>query len=63
MTIFAVKVDIKRKRFLDKPVVTGVGNLSYRKPPPEGGGGTALAVTEGGKKCSLLLFLSLEDSG
>ena len=40
----------------------GVGILGDRQPPPDGGGGTALAVTEGGKKCSLYLFLSLEDS-
>ena len=32
--------------------------MNYRKPPPEGGGGP-LAV-EGGKKCSLYLFLSLD---
>ena len=32
--------------------------MNYRKPPPEGGGGP-LAV-EGGKKCSLLLILSLD---
>ena len=31
-----------------------------RQPPPDRGGGTALAVTEGGKKCSLYLSLSLE---
>ena len=42
--------------------MTGVGTLSYRQPPPDGGGGTALAVTEGGKKCSLLLILSLDYS-
>ena len=32
-----------------------------RKKPPSDEGGGPLAV-EGGKKCSLLLFLSLEDS-
>ena len=40
--------------------MTGVGTLSYRQPPSDEGGGTALAVTEGGKKCSLLLILSLD---
>ena len=34
--------------------------LAYSQPPSDEGGGP-LAV-EGGKKCSLLLFLSLEDS-
>ena len=37
-----------------------MGTLSYRQPPSDEGGGP-LAV-EGGKKCSLLLFLSLEDN-
>ena len=37
-----------------------MGAFVRKKPPPEGGGGP-LAV-EGGKKCSLYLFLSLEDS-
>ena len=38
------------------------GTLSYRQPPSDEGGGTAFAVTEGGKKRSLYLSLSLEDS-
>ena len=40
--------------------MTGVGTFGYRKPPSDEGGGP-LAV-EGGKKCSLLLILPLEDS-
>ena len=44
------------------PGMTGVGILGDRQPPSDEGGGTALAVTEGGKKCSLLLTLSLVDS-
>ena len=39
-----------------------MGTSVYCKPPSDEGGGTALAVTEGGKKCSLYLSLSLEDS-
>ena len=37
-----------------------VGTLGYIKPPSDEGGGP-LAV-EGGKKCSLLLILSLDNS-
>ena len=51
---------ITRCFFSDEVIVNSeeVGTMNYRKPPPEGGGGP-LAV-EGGKKCSLYLFLSLD---